>query len=138
MEWKKAKKQLLNNRELKKAYLSHDLAYSISKMIIDARIERNLTQKELAEKVGTLQPAIARIESGSSLPSLSFLQRIAHALNTELLAPRLKMLEDKAALRSLSYELDWLTTGYRQAPVQSNFEYANSESIFSVKEFSHA
>ena len=41
----------------------------------------NLTQKELAEQIGTSQPAIARVESGNYRNlSLSFLRRLAHAL----------------------------------------------------------
>ena len=41
-----------------------------------------MTQKELAEKVGTSQPAIARLESGNyKNVSLSFIRRLALALN---------------------------------------------------------
>ena len=45
------------------------------------RIEHGLTQAQLAELVGTKQPSIARLESGETLPSLSFLKRVARALN---------------------------------------------------------
>jgi transcriptional regulator with XRE-family HTH domain len=48
------------------------------------RILRGLTQAQLAEMVGTRQPSIARLENGSSLPSLSFLNRIATALNAKI------------------------------------------------------
>jgi DNA-binding XRE family transcriptional regulator len=48
------------------------------------RILRGLTQAQLAEMVGTRQPSIARLENGSSIPSLSFLQRIATALNAKI------------------------------------------------------
>lgn len=37
------------------------------------RIQRGLTQKQLAEMVGTRQPSIARLENGGSVPSISFL-----------------------------------------------------------------
>ena len=39
-----------------------------------------LTQAELAAKVGTLQPGIARLESGKALPDLATLHKIAQAL----------------------------------------------------------
>lgn len=48
------------------------------------RIQRGLSQAQLAELVGTQQPSIARVENGSSLPSLSFLQKIAAALNARI------------------------------------------------------
>ncbi len=48
------------------------------------RIQRGLTQAQLAEMVGTRQPTIARLENGSSVPSLSFLERIARALDARI------------------------------------------------------
>ena len=48
------------------------------------RIQRGLTQTQLAEMVGTRQPSIARLENGSSTPSLSFLNKIAVALNAKI------------------------------------------------------
>jgi transcriptional regulator with XRE-family HTH domain len=44
------------------------------------RIERGLTQAELAERVGTRQPNIARFESGRHDSNLSFLRRVAKAM----------------------------------------------------------
>jgi len=48
------------------------------------RILRGLTQTQLAEMIGTRQPSIARLENGSSNPSLSFLNKIAVALNAKI------------------------------------------------------
>lgn len=48
------------------------------------RILRGLTQAQLAEMVGTRQPSIARLENGSSSPSLSFLKKIASALHAKI------------------------------------------------------
>lgn len=48
------------------------------------RIARGLTQTQLAELVGTRQPSIARIENGKTLPSLSFLERVASVLNARV------------------------------------------------------
>lgn len=48
------------------------------------RMLRGLTQAQLAEMIGTRQPSIARLENGSSAPSLSFLNRIAEALNAKI------------------------------------------------------
>lgn len=48
------------------------------------RMLRGLTQAQLAEMVGTRQPSIARLENGSSKPSLTFLNKIAAALNAKI------------------------------------------------------
>lgn len=45
---------------------------------------RGLTQAQLAEMVGTRQPSIARLENGTSAPSLSFLSKIAEALGAKI------------------------------------------------------
>lgn len=55
-------------------------AYQVARL----RIMRGLTQEELAEKVGTKQPSIARLESGKGEPSLSFLRRVVEALDGDL------------------------------------------------------
>lgn len=61
-----------------------DLAFQIGTQIEVARARKGMTQKELAERVGTKQPSIARIESGVSLPSVLFLIKIANALGLNL------------------------------------------------------
>jgi transcriptional regulator with XRE-family HTH domain len=53
--------------------------------VVEQRVARGLSQKELAELCGTSQPAIARLESGAQAPRVDTLRRIAHALDCELL-----------------------------------------------------
>jgi DNA-binding XRE family transcriptional regulator len=48
------------------------------------RMERGLTQRELAKRVGTRQSSISRLESGRREPSLSFLRRVVEALDGHL------------------------------------------------------
>ncbi len=48
------------------------------------RMLRGLTQVQLAEMIGTRQPSIARLENGTSTPSLSFLNKIAEALGAKI------------------------------------------------------
>lgn len=55
------------------------------------RVERGLSQRELAQRVGTTQSAIARLESGGRPPRIDTLLRIADALECDLhvdLVPR--------------------------------------------------
>ncbi len=65
-----------------------DLAMRVCFQIERARIKRGLTQEELAKKMKTKQPSIARAESGAALPSLAFLNKMARALGTRLIEPR--------------------------------------------------
>ena len=58
--------------------------YELIKQIIQARSEQNLTQKELADRVGIKQSNISRLESGQYNPSLDFLKKIAGGLGKEL------------------------------------------------------
>jgi predicted transcriptional regulator len=52
--------------------------------IITARLEQNLTQKELAEKVGIRQSNISRIENGNCSPTIATLQLIARGMGKTL------------------------------------------------------
>lgn len=54
---------------------------ALGKKIKLARVELDLTQAQLAEKVKTLQKSISRYESGKAVPSLEVLVKIAKALN---------------------------------------------------------
>ena len=48
------------------------------------REKRGLSQRELAERLGTTQSAIARLEAGNVSPSLATLDKVADALGVEL------------------------------------------------------
>src|SRR3954451_18736592 len=58
---------------------------SIAGQVAAQRQARGLSQKELAELVGTTQSAIARLESGGRPPRIDTLLRIAEALDCELI-----------------------------------------------------
>ena len=45
-----------------------------------ARAQKNLTQRELAEKIGVKQSALARFESGRTNPILGFLKKVVSGL----------------------------------------------------------
>jgi predicted transcriptional regulator len=74
-------KRQLRNPKVRKEYDALEGEFALAKEIIELRIRKKLTQKQLAQQIGTSQPAIARIESGSyQNVSLSFLRRVADAL----------------------------------------------------------
>jgi len=75
-------KEQLSGEEFRNEYNEIEEQFTIAMEVIALRQKHNLTQKELAERVGTSQPAIARLESGNYRNlSLSFIRRIARALN---------------------------------------------------------
>jgi len=84
MNWNKAKDIIFRNEEVQKELKMNEAEYKIIEEIIMARKEKNLTQKDLAELVGTKQSNISRFESGNYNPSLEFLNRIAQAVGKEL------------------------------------------------------
>ena len=66
---------------------------AIANHVTERRLERGLSQRELAELTGTTQSAIARLEAGGRPPRIDTLLRIANALDCELvveLLPRTK------------------------------------------------
>ena len=56
----------------------------IADQVVAQRMARSLSQRELAELVGTTQSAIARLEAGGRPPRIDTLLRIADALDCEL------------------------------------------------------
>lgn len=63
-----------------------NLINMISHYVRDLRQENGMTQAELAEKLGTKQSSIARLENGNlnRLPNLEFLSKIARVFNKRL------------------------------------------------------
>lgn len=82
--WEELKKKLLANEEVRREYDRLGPRYEAIGKIIEARIKKKMTQKELAEKLGTKQSAIARFETGNVNPSLDFLQKLATVLGYRL------------------------------------------------------
>jgi len=75
-------KTQLKNKKFKNEYDALEEEFEIAKEVIKLRKKLNLTQKELAERAGTSQPAIARLESGNyKNVSLQFLRKIGNALD---------------------------------------------------------
>lgn len=56
------------------------LARAVALTVVGYRVKHHLTQTQLAEKLGTRQPQVARLEMGEHNPSLEMLQRLARTL----------------------------------------------------------
>ena len=97
--------QIITNQKFKEEYLKSNLRFDVSQLITLARYHKNLSQEKLAKLVGTKQPSIARMESGKTLPSLSFLEKIAKALGTHLVAPKFGFMEE-SIITSVTFEMN--------------------------------
>jgi transcriptional regulator with XRE-family HTH domain len=69
----------------RKAYEALEREFVLASAVIDARSRAGLTQQDLATRMGTTQPVVARLESGRTHPSMRTLERLAEATGSRLL-----------------------------------------------------
>lgn len=58
--------------------------FTLASALIDARAKSDLTQEQIAQRMGTSRTAIARLEGGKANPSVKTLRRYAEATGTKL------------------------------------------------------
>lgn len=74
-----------DDADLEELIAQESVNAEVAQLIYEARIEAGLTQTELAERIGSKQPVIARLEDADYAGhSLSMLQRIARALDKKI------------------------------------------------------
>ena len=76
--------KMLKNPAVKAEYDRLAPQFEISSELIRARLRAGLSQEELAERMGTSQSAVARLESGRTLPSAKTLIRFAEATKSKV------------------------------------------------------
>jgi DNA-binding XRE family transcriptional regulator len=74
----------MKDPEFRREYDALEPEFAIIKQIIELRIKRKMTQQELAKKIGTRQPSIARLEARGKTTDLNYLQRVAQALDARV------------------------------------------------------
>jgi transcriptional regulator with XRE-family HTH domain len=76
----------LSRPDVRAAYDELEDEFRFLKEILTARTQSGLTQAQVAERIGTTQSAVARLESGTHRhsPSIATLQRYARALGCRL------------------------------------------------------
>ncbi len=74
----------LKDPEFKKEWDSLELEFQIQAALMQARVDADMTQAELAKKSGIRQSNISRIESGAVLPRLDTLETLARAMGKQL------------------------------------------------------
>ena len=82
--WASIKRAKAASEERHAGYREAKEAFELAARVRQARERVGLTQAELAARIGSTQPAVARLEAGGSTPSLRTLRRIAAALGFEL------------------------------------------------------
>jgi ribosome-binding protein aMBF1 (putative translation factor) len=78
------RKRLLRKPTVKAAYDALEPEFAVADALIKARARAKLTQAQLAERMGTTQPYVAKLESGRAKPTLRTLERIAEATGSRL------------------------------------------------------
>ena len=76
------KEQWMKNPTFKAEYDALEDEFSLVRELIEARTRAGLSQAELAQRMGTTQSAIARLESGKAPPSMRTIARIAAATDS--------------------------------------------------------
>jgi transcriptional regulator with XRE-family HTH domain len=74
----------MRNPAYSRAHAALRPEYELASAFIGARAAANLTQEQLAGKMGTTRTVIARLESGRQMPSTRTLERFAAATGHRL------------------------------------------------------
>ena len=82
--WASIKRAKADSEARRGGYRLAKEAFELAERVRQARERLGITQAELASRIGSTQPAIARLEAGGNTPSFDMLRRIAAALGLEL------------------------------------------------------
>ncbi|HEY9583719.1 MAG TPA: helix-turn-helix transcriptional regulator [Candidatus Paceibacterota bacterium] len=74
----------LKDPKFKQAYDALEVEFQIIHDVLKKRIEKDMSQEDLARKMGSDQSIISKLESGNYNPSIKFLKRIAKAVGGQL------------------------------------------------------
>lgn len=77
---KALKVELLADADTRKEYDAQAEEFSMTRELIAARSRAGLTQGQVAERMGTTQSVVARLEGGGRMPSIRTVQRYAKAV----------------------------------------------------------
>lgn len=81
---KELAKELLADPEVRREYDALGPEFDLIESLLAARARAGLTQAQLAERMGTTQSVIARLEGGRTTPSMATLNRYAKATGSRL------------------------------------------------------
>jgi ribosome-binding protein aMBF1 (putative translation factor) len=85
MNWKDYEKKLLKNKRFVEVSNQLEPEYQLARSLIAARLQKGISQAQVAKKANTDQASISRLETATSKPSLSLLRKVADALDARLI-----------------------------------------------------
>jgi HTH-type transcriptional regulator / antitoxin HipB len=97
--WNELRTERLASPEARQAYDAAARVFRLGEEVRRLRIDRGLSQSELAERMGLPQAVVSRLEAGGVEPRLKTLDRVAHALGVEV---DVRFLVPRADERSVS------------------------------------
>jgi transcriptional regulator with XRE-family HTH domain len=102
---KELKARALSRKDVKTEYDRLNEEFIFLDEFLKARSDAGVTQAEIAERIGTTQSAIARLESGKGKhsPSLATLQKYARALGCRIELRLIKAMEARKAKDKASH-----------------------------------
>lgn len=74
----------LRDPKFRKIWEDSEVEYQLGRKLIEARLNKNISQRELAQKAHTTQAVISRIEGMNCNPSIGLLKKLAGALGLRL------------------------------------------------------
>jgi ribosome-binding protein aMBF1 (putative translation factor) len=83
-DWADVRGRRMSEPGASDAYQAARLAYELGRKVRELRELRGWSQTALARAAGMTQPAVARFESGGTVPTLPVLERLAGALDADL------------------------------------------------------
>lgn len=95
---KDIKRELLAQPGVRTAYEEQADEFNVARELIAARARAGMTQSDVAERMGTTQSVIARLEAGKRAPSLRSVQRFAEAVGARAVV-RIEALPKRPAAR---------------------------------------
>lgn len=82
--WEAVRDRRMRESGAQEAYDAARLAIELGASVRALREGQGWSQSELARRAGMTQPAVARFESGGTVPTIPVLERLAHALEADL------------------------------------------------------
>jgi len=78
------KRELLADPEVRTEYDALEAEFSLRRAIVQLRNSTGLSQRAVAETLGTYQSALSRLESGRTNVTIGYLAKVANALDSDL------------------------------------------------------
>lgn len=78
------KAKLMKRPGFRREYEKLEPEFAIVRAIIQARAKKNISQEQLAKRMGTGQAVVSRLETANASPSLALIKRLAEALNLKV------------------------------------------------------